>query len=239
VEEEMKIVALTSGSMLLVGGLIVAVFLSLQLMGQNTQAASVGGSEIGLVPIAANGGSSPQAVSSSSKECSLEGPTKRLVIDRIIDNGSGPVAESTDLTIITEPSALLPQSNPTACGIFLGVNGDDVTVGVGQVEVELQMEITVDSLNGRDTDRSVSVNHTGPEANVVLTADTTIYRDDTERIDHDPEGDLPPSGAVTLQQELTEVDSLDGLSGNFEIQVWGTEGTNGVVADVLVYREIG
>ena len=97
----------------------------------------------------------------------------------------------------------------------------------------------MDLVNGRDSDRSVSVNHTGPEANVVITADTTIYRDDTERVDYDPDGDLPPSGAITLQQELTEVDSLDGLSGNYEVQVWGAEGANGVVADILVYREIG
>jgi len=235
----MKIAALAGGSLVLVGGLIVAVFLSLQLVGQNSEAANSVSSVGGLISTA-SGGSNPQAVSSSgSRECSIEGPTKHLVMERVIDDGSGPVSQSTDLTVTTEPSALLPQSDPTACGIFLGVNGDDVTLGVGSVEVEVGVEITVDALNGRDTDRNVTVNHTGPEANVVITADTTIYRDDTERFDHDPDGDLPPSGTITLEQELTEVDSLEGLSGNYDVQVWGVEGTDGVVADVLVYREIG
>ena len=177
--------------------------------------------------------------SNAGRECSVEGPTKHLSIERVIDDGSGPVAQSTDLTITTEPSKLLPQSDPMACGIFLGVNGDDVTLGVGSVEVELQNEVTMDLLNGRDTDRNVTVNHTGPEANVVITADTTIYRDDTERFDYDLDGDLPPSGTIAYQQELTQVDSLEGLSGNYDIQVWGAEGADGVVADVLVYREIG
>ncbi|MCH7801821.1 MAG: hypothetical protein IIC24_09820 [Chloroflexi bacterium] len=235
----MKIVALASGSLFLVGGLIVAVFLSLQLINQSAQAASSGGPGVGLVSVAPSGGSSPQADSTGSRECSIEGPSKHVIMERTIDDGSGPVTQSTDLIITTAPSALLPQSNPMACGIFLGVNGNDMTLGVGSVEVEVQLEVTVDLVNGRDSDRSVSVNHTGPEANVVITADTTIYRDDTERVDYDPDGDLPPSGTITLQQELTEVDSLDGLSGNYEVQVWGAEGANGVVADILVYREIG
>ena len=49
----MKIVALASGSLFLVGGLIVAVFLSLQLINQSAQAASSGGPGDGLFSVGA------------------------------------------------------------------------------------------------------------------------------------------------------------------------------------------
>ena len=46
------------------------------------------------------------------------------------------------------------------------------------------------------------------------------------------------SGRIVIQQIVSPVDSLDGLSGNVEVQVWGTEQGGALVAEVLVYREI-
>ena len=46
------------------------------------------------------------------------------------------------------------------------------------------------------------------------------------------------SGWIAIQQIVSPVDSLDGLGGNVEVQVWGTEQGCALVAEVLVYREI-
>ena len=69
-----------------------------------------------------------------------------------------------------------------------------------------------------------------------------MFREDTEMPGHDIGDTVFQSGRIVIQQIVSPVDSLDGLGdglgGNVEVQVWGTEQGGALVAEVLVYREI-
>jgi hypothetical protein len=46
------------------------------------------------------------------------------------------------------------------------------------------------------------------------------------------------SGEVTIPQVITAVDSLDEIGDNTEIQAWGEQRGDRVIADVLVFKPL-
>jgi hypothetical protein len=69
---------------------------------------------------------------------------------------------------------------------------------------------------------------------VVVSRDTLIYRDTTE-IEVEPSA--RQSGETTVQQTVEPVDSLAEIGENMEIQAWGDQRGDRLVAEVLVYRQ--
>ena len=87
--------------------------------------------------------------------------------------------------------------------------------------------------------RQASSNYSGPVLEVVVTRETTIYRDETKMPSAGPGA---VSGDQSIQQVVAPVDSLEDLgenTKNTEIQIWGTRSGDRVVAEVLVYRTLG
>lgn len=68
----------------------------------------------------------------------------------------------------------------------------------------------------------------GPKTEVVVTNKTIIYRDSTEMV---PPGDQQ---SATIQQTVEE-GSLDDLTSNSMIQVWGRKNGDRIIADVIMY----
>lgn len=69
----------------------------------------------------------------------------------------------------------------------------------------------------------------GPKQEVVITGKTIIYRDSTEMV--------PPSSGeqnITLQQTVEE-GSLDDLTANTMVQIWGRKNGDRIIADVIMY----
>jgi hypothetical protein len=65
---------------------------------------------------------------------------------------------------------------------------------------------------------------------VVVSSDTTIYHDTTQRSFNGQ----PPSGPI---QQTVEPGSLDGISTNSRVTVWGDQNSNQITAKVLVYTD--
>ncbi len=76
----------------------------------------------------------------------------------------------------------------------------------------------------------MSSSHTGPTVEVVVTPQTTVYRDVTMR----QFNDHPASGSIKLQQ-VVEPSSLDEIGQDSFVTAWGKKTGDRIIADVLVY----
>ncbi|MCB0192878.1 MAG: hypothetical protein KDJ65_13115 [Anaerolineae bacterium] len=142
------------------------------------------------------------------------------------DGGGGAFAVSLDI----KPAPELPITPPETGGVFVRREDNSIFVGTGEIEV------TVDVEEGGEP--QTNVNFSGPVLEVVVTRDTTVYRDETEF----PTPSRETAGEQIVQQLVTEVDAPDELgpdTENAELQVWGTRSGDRIVAQVLVYRIVG
>jgi hypothetical protein len=144
------------------------------------------------------------------------------VMELMTDDGSGP----TSLRLEIKPAPELPDEPTEVNGVLLRRQDNSVFVGTGEV----RLGITMDEAG----QQSVSLDHSGPEIEVVVNHDTIIYRDETDM----PTLSSGKSGEQTIQQEVKAVDSLDEVGDNAEIEVWGERRGDRVIAQVLVYRNI-
>lgn len=144
--------------------------------------------------------------------------------------GNDGVPVSVQTTIL--PAAELPDAEAAAFGIVVGRQDDVLTVGTG--DIELSVDVEVDGNTGQET-TSVVPSTNGPELEVVLTRDTQLYRDVT-----DVAGQAPnESGEVTILQELRPVTDASEIEPQMEVQVWGERRGDRIVADVLVFGPLG
>jgi hypothetical protein len=161
-----------------------------------------------------------------------------IAVDRVIDKGDGPVSQAATVRILTMPSPDVPDASPDVSGVLLDRGSESLLVGTGSIEAELDVRIET----GKAPVRNLTLNHDGPEIQVLVTSDTAVYRDDTSLPGHDLDGVLPKDadvsldGEIVIDQVVTLVDSLDEAGENTEVQAWGTGTGEGLVADVVVYR---
>ena len=208
----MKIAVRAGGALALVAGIVVAVIIGVQLVGQSAVASGPEDTYTGPEPIR----------------------QMQIVESRQIDDGTGVESQTVVLNIDTLPAMEVPQTKPDAFGVLLSVDGDEVTIGTGSI----MMELEVTQLKGEEPDRKVVLSNDGTEVKVVLTQDTMLFREDTEMPGEDMGDAVFQSGRIVIQQIVSSVDTIDGLGKNIEVQVWGAERDGVLVAEVLVYREI-
>ncbi len=139
--------------------------------------------------------------------------------ERMVTLGQGGKYMSTKLDI--EPARELPASPAATKGIFQRRADSSLFVGTGQVSVMAQKNQTGVI--------SMSSHYDGPLVEVVLTHDTTIYRDVTLKQFNGP----PPEGQK-LQQVL-EPGSADEIGENSMLTVWGDRRGDRITATVLTY----
>jgi hypothetical protein len=159
----------------------------------------------------------------SDKEESEDGGGGK-VMELTTNDGSGP----TSLRLKIEPSPELPDEPAEVNGVLVRRQDNSVFVGTG----EIRLGITMDEAG----QQSVSLDHSGPEVEVVINHDTLIYRDETDMSIIGPGSDK--SGEQTIQQVVKAVDSLDEVGDNAEVEVWGERRGDRVVAEVLVYHNV-
>ena len=68
----------------------------------------------------------------------------------------------------------------------------------------------------------------GPEVEIVITNETTIYRETTEL------SDVPPGEHENIQQTIEE-STLDNLNSQSMVMVWGRKSGDRIIAEVLFY----
>lgn len=146
----------------------------------------------------------------------------RRVMEIISDNGSGPV--SVRLTFAPAPE--LPDRPAETSGVFIRREDNSIFVGTGNIELDVEVD-------GATGEKIVSLNHSGPEVEVVVGHDTVVYHDVT-KIDIENKSSGQP-----IQQVVEPAASVDDVldASRTELQVWGEQRGDRVIAAVLVYRE--
>lgn len=119
------------------------------------------------------------------------------------------------------PAEELPKTSPDARGIYVRRQDNSIFVGTGKV----QLNLAVKPGGAPQTASS----YDGPLVEVVTTAKTQIYRDETLQ----NLKDLPAS-ETKLQQKVVP-GSLDEVGQSSMIQAWGKKVGDRLVADVFVY----
>ena len=127
------------------------------------------------------------------------------------------------------PAPELPTREPFGIGSFVERNDNSIVLatvsmkaGSGGVVLKIEegSEDAETGLSGPPKD--------GPQVEVVITNDTVIYLDSTQ-----PPSQPPASGEnVVLQQTVTEV-SLDDLTPQSFVTVWGRKSGDRIIAEVL------
>lgn len=143
-----------------------------------------------------------------------------------VQRGSDGAVVSVQTTILPAPE--LPAEQAAASGIVLGREDDTLTVGTG--DVELAIEVQVDASTGQES-QSVVPSTNGPELEVLLTRDTQFYRDVTDIAAQQPDD----SGEVTIVQDVRPVADSGQIKPQMELQVWGERRGERIVADVVVF----
>ena len=165
--------------------------------------------------------------------CSEAGPASGggagVRVDHFEDDyGSGLVS----VTVTTLPAPELPDGRSEAGGVLVRREDNSLFVGTGSISVNVQVTETA----GGTLEPNVSIDHTGPVVEVVVTHDTLIYREETEMPDIGPGALKPGEHELTVQQVVEQVDSLDELEKTSELEAWGRRSGDRVVADVVVFR---
>ncbi len=119
-----------------------------------------------------------------------------------------------------QPANELPQTPADVRGVFDHRKDNSLFVGTGVIIRQTQKD-----QSGNVTSSST---YNGPVVEVVVTAQTIVYRDVTNR----QFNGQPPSGKI---QQIVEQGSLDEIGKDSVLRAWGKKTGERIIADVIVY----
>ncbi len=141
-------------------------------------------------------------------------------------NGQGPNFQM-------QPAPELPTTQPAVRGFVVSHNGDSFVVQIGNPNFrgggQGQGSGQRPTPDGTPRPRPTVVGQ-GTDVTVTVTSDTVVYQDVTFA---NLNGQRP-SGSI---QQQVEKSSLDALSGNERVTVWGNQNGDQIVAQVIVYSQ--
>jgi hypothetical protein len=145
-------------------------------------------------------------------------------------NESGPSLSGPNgpISFDYQPAEELPQTPADVNGLFDHRQDNSLFIGTGMAVV------------GVDANGKVDSNSDGPAVEVIVTSQTTIYKDVTLRQYSGGPQSAGPQPGQKIQQVLEE-GSLDDIGQASHITVWGKKTGDRFIADILVYSppEIG
>ena len=130
-----------------------------------------------------------------------------------------------------EPASEIPTTAPVLSGLF--IERKDNTIFLQQISMESGSAagVTVSSVSvGADTGAAMPNTNQGPKVEVVINNKTKIYKDVTQM-------DFKPGEETKKIQQVLERGSLDDLSANTMLTIWGRKVGDRVIADVILYSE--
>lgn len=125
------------------------------------------------------------------------------------------------------PAEELPKTPPEVTGQFVERKDNTIVVASAPLETGGGGAV-VDSASGGGDDESLTPRESGPKVEVVVTSETTIYRDTTDF-------SKPPLGGSETIQETVGEGTLDDLNSDSMIRVWGRKSGDRIIADILFY----
>ncbi len=124
------------------------------------------------------------------------------------------------------PAEELPKTPPEVIGLF--VERKDKTIIIQSVSLKGGGGGMVVEKGGGGEVQIVGGKNDGPKVEVVVTNETTIYRDTTQPSE-------PPSGENATIQQTAEESTLDDLNSQSMVTVWGRKSGDRIIAEVLFY----
>ena len=153
---------------------------------------------------------------------------------RMLNQGVNPLGplsmgngEFMAVSVQITPAAELPTTQPEVTGSF--VERKDNSIVLATVSMEAGSGgVVVQSDGGGDGETSVSgPEPDGPKVEVVITSETIIYLETTQ-----PNGPPASGENVVLQQTVAE-GSLDDLTSQSFVTVWGRKSGDRIIAETL------
>ncbi|HEU0297035.1 MAG TPA: hypothetical protein VFR47_30125 [Anaerolineales bacterium] len=156
----------------------------------------------------------------------------RLLNQRVGPRGLGmPLGGGGDMMSIAvqiTPAPELPTTQPELIGSF--VERKDKTIVIQSVSMEAGKGGMVLQSSGGGEGEVVSGSppeNSGPKVEVVISAETTIYIETTDM------GGPPTSGETQVLQQTVEEGSLDDLTSQSFVTVWGRKSGDRIIAEVV------
>jgi hypothetical protein len=124
------------------------------------------------------------------------------------------------------PAEELPKTPPEIMGQF--VERKDNTILIQSLSLKSGAGGVVVEKGGGEAVAGSPVDDSGPKVEVVVTNETIIYRETTEIGE-------PTSGETQTVQQTVEESTLDDLTSQSMVTVWGRKSGDRIIADVLFY----
>jgi hypothetical protein len=148
-------------------------------------------------------GGGPMRFGDGGPELSISGP------------GGGQQTFSLDIT----PAEELPKTEPESRGLFVERKDNSIFIGTGDVTVLV-------SAGQGDAEPAIDADYSGDKVEVVISNDTTVYRDATE---------LDPENPGATVQQVVEISTIDDITPQSSITVWGRKAGDRIIADIIVF----
>jgi hypothetical protein len=103
-------------------------------------------------------------------------------------------------------------------GMFVERKDNSIFIGTGDVKVTAKAE------PGKQP--QIDSSFSGPKVEVVISADTVIYKDTTK---------LDPENPGAEVQQTVELSTIDEITEQSSIRVWGRKAGDRIIADVVVF----
>jgi hypothetical protein len=125
------------------------------------------------------------------------------------------------------PAEELPKTPAEVVGLF--VKRQDKTIFVSSIPMKSGAGgMVVQKSDGEVSAGSPADLDSGPQVEIVVTNETTIYRETTELAG-------PPSGKEETIQQTVEESTLDELNSQSMVMVWGRKSGDRIIAEVLFF----
>ena len=130
--------------------------------------------------------------------------------------GPGGAGKTFELNI--KPAEELPVTEPEAAGMFVERKDNSIFVGTGNVSVMVKAQ--------PGEEPQVDSSFSGPKVEVVVSANTVVYKDTTN---------LDPENPGAEVQQTVELSTIDEITEQSQITVWGRKAGDRVIADIIVF----
>lgn len=130
----------------------------------------------------------------------------------------GPGGEAQTFELNVKPADELPDTQPDESGIFVERKDNSVFIGTGEVTIRAKAE------PGQEP--QVDSDFTGPKVEVVISPDTVIYKETTQLDPEDPGAEV---------QQTVELSTIDEITEQSSITVWGRKAGDRIIADVILF----
>ena len=146
------------------------------------------------------------------KNAAAEGPGGNFI------SVEGPGGEAQTFRLDIKPAEELPSTQPDEAGIFVERKDNSVFIGTGEVTVMAKAE------PGQEP--QVDSDFSGPKVEVVISANTVVYKDTTK---------LDPENPGAEVQQTVELSTIDEITQQSSVTVWGRKAGDRIIADIVVF----